>query len=139
LTKVVLGAGVNHERKRKISRAELLAGLTTIFNVADHILATKFHEHPETYEGLLDALHAHSLISGELRRALRGAGGFRNVLVHEHRRRPGRSSADVPRSAGDLPLLRRGGSRLARKTWRRTRSERLNAKAVQTRVGWLLT
>ena len=62
----------------------LLAGLILIFNLADHVLSSVFHEQPETYEGLLDALSGHDVLSNHVRQNLQGAGGFRNVLVHEY-------------------------------------------------------
>lgn len=62
----------------------LLAGLTLMFQVADHILAEHFGQKPETYEALLRELCAAGIISQSLYVSLRGAGGFRNVLVHEY-------------------------------------------------------
>lgn len=62
----------------------LLAGLTLLFNVADHVLAAAFHRYPEKYEESLSDLAACGVISAELRQAMTGAGGFRNVLVHEY-------------------------------------------------------
>ena len=62
----------------------LLAGLRLIFQVADHILAEHFGRKPETYEALLRELCAAGVISQSLYSSLRGAGGFRNVLVHEY-------------------------------------------------------
>jgi len=62
----------------------LLAGLALLFQVADHILAAHFRRTAETYEGLLLELHTCGVISEGLYGQLRGAGGFRNVLVHEY-------------------------------------------------------
>mgnify|MGYP001773817192 CR=1 FL=1 len=62
----------------------LLAGLTLMFQVADHILAEHFGRKSETYEALLRELCAAGVISQSLYASLRGAGGFRNVLVHEY-------------------------------------------------------
>lgn len=62
----------------------LLAGLTLVFQVADHILAQHFGRRPDTYEGLLRELCSCGVISESLYAALRGSGGFRNVLVHEY-------------------------------------------------------
>ncbi|MDW8354403.1 MAG: DUF86 domain-containing protein [Bryobacterales bacterium] len=62
----------------------LLAGLTLIFQMADHILARAYDRTPARYEELLAELHSAGVISEELYRGLRGAGGFRNVLVHEY-------------------------------------------------------
>lgn len=62
----------------------LLAGLTLIFRIADHILARAYDRTPARYEELIAELHSAGVISEELYRRLRGAGGFRNVLVHEY-------------------------------------------------------
>lgn len=62
----------------------LLAGLTLIFNVADHVLSAVFHRYPEKYEESIGALAACGVISTELRQRMAGAGGFRNILVHEY-------------------------------------------------------
>ena len=62
----------------------LLAGLTLLFQVADHILTAHFRRTAETYEGLLLELYTCGVLSEGLYGQLRGAGGFRNVLVHEY-------------------------------------------------------
>jgi len=62
----------------------LLAGLTLVFQVADHILAERFGQKPETYEALLRELCSAGVISQALYASLRGSGGFRNGLVHEY-------------------------------------------------------
>ncbi len=62
----------------------LLVGLTLVFQVADHILARGFQRRAETYEALLAELRNVEVISEALYQNLRGAGGFRNVLVHEY-------------------------------------------------------
>ena len=62
----------------------LLVGLTLVFQVADHILVRGFQRRAETYEALLAELRNVGVISRVLYQDLRGAGGFRNVLVHEY-------------------------------------------------------
>ncbi len=62
----------------------LQTGLTLILHAADHILSRRFGIVPESYEASLADLRAHGVISPTLYRRLRGAGGFRNVLVHEY-------------------------------------------------------
>lgn len=62
----------------------LLAGITLILQAAQHILTRRFGTVPESYEASLAELRAHGVISAALYRRLRGAGGFRNVLVHEY-------------------------------------------------------
>lgn len=61
----------------------LQAGLTLILQAASHILARGFGVLPETYEASLAELRAREVISASLYRRLRGAKGFRDVLVHE--------------------------------------------------------
>jgi uncharacterized protein YutE (UPF0331/DUF86 family)/predicted nucleotidyltransferase len=60
----------------------LLAGLSLIFEVADHILTRHFGRAVETDEGLLSELRACGVISESLYRRLKGAAGFRNIPVH---------------------------------------------------------
>lgn len=62
----------------------LLAGLSIIFRVADHILTHAFRRSVPTYEGLLSELRTVGVISDSLHSLLQGAGGFRNVLVYEY-------------------------------------------------------
>ncbi len=62
----------------------LLVGLTLVFQVADHVLVRGFRRRAETYEALLAELRNVKVISEALYQDLRGAGGFRNVLVHEY-------------------------------------------------------
>jgi len=64
----------------------LLAGLTLIFQIADHILSEQYGRRVDTYEGLLRELCAAGVISQSLYSSLRGSGGFRNILVHEYAR-----------------------------------------------------
>lgn len=60
----------------------LPAGLSLILEVADHILVRHFGRAVDTYEGLLTELRACGVISEDLYRRLKGAGGFRNIVVH---------------------------------------------------------
>jgi uncharacterized protein YutE (UPF0331/DUF86 family)/predicted nucleotidyltransferase len=62
----------------------LLVGISLILQAAQHILTRHFGTLPDSYEASLAALRAHKVISATLYRRLRGAGGFRNVLVHEY-------------------------------------------------------
>lgn len=62
----------------------LLAGLSLVFQVAEHILAAHFRRFPDTYEGLLAELRDCGVLPEPLYARLRGSGGFRNVLVHEY-------------------------------------------------------
>lgn len=80
----------------------LLAGLTLVFQVADHILAQHFGLRPDTYEGLLRELRACGVISESLYARLRGSGGFRNILVHEYVRIDLRHVAEILRGAPEI-------------------------------------
>jgi uncharacterized protein YutE (UPF0331/DUF86 family) len=62
----------------------LQVGISLILQAAQHILTRHFGTLPDSYEASLAALRAHKVISATLYRRLRGAGGFRNVLVHEY-------------------------------------------------------
>ncbi|MCS6919152.1 MAG: DUF86 domain-containing protein [Fimbriimonadales bacterium] len=62
----------------------LQSGLTLILQAANHILTRRFNKLAESYEASLADLRAQRVISASLYRRLRGAGGFRNVLVHEY-------------------------------------------------------
>ncbi len=78
-----------------------LAGLSLIFQIVDHILVGHFRYEAETDEDLLKALHREGVISPALYGRLRGAGGFRNVLVHEYVRIDPARVAEVLREAPD--------------------------------------
>jgi uncharacterized protein YutE (UPF0331/DUF86 family) len=62
----------------------LQVGISLILQAAQHILTRRFGALPESYEASLAELRANKVISATLYRRLRGAGGFRNVLVHEY-------------------------------------------------------
>lgn len=70
--------------RRWIVERGLLAGVNLLLQVADHILTQHFGRLVDTYEGLLAELRGNGVISAALYERLRGAGGFRNVLVHEY-------------------------------------------------------
>lgn len=55
----------------------LLAGLTLVFQVCEHILAAHFHRYPETYEGLLQELRDAGVLPPAVYERLKGSGGFR--------------------------------------------------------------
>ena len=77
----------------------LLAGLTLIFQIADHILSEQYGRRVDTYEGLLRELCAAGVISESLYSSLRGSGGFRNILVHEYARIDLRQVLEAVRNA----------------------------------------
>ncbi len=74
----------NSLSKRWTVERGLIAGANLIFDIADHILASKFHIYPETYEDSLRLLHENAVISKALFVKIEGLGGFRNILVHDY-------------------------------------------------------
>ncbi len=62
----------------------LLAGLTLMLQIADHIPANHFRRTAETCEGLLAERNAGGAISDRLYDQIKGVGRFRNVLVYEY-------------------------------------------------------
>ena len=60
----------------------LIAG--SVLDILDHVLSARHEVVSDTYEEILTNAHRHTLISGDLYGALRGLGGFRNVLAHEY-------------------------------------------------------
>ncbi|MBX6377242.1 MAG: DUF86 domain-containing protein [Clostridia bacterium] len=98
----------------------LLAGLTLLFNVADHILSSAFQRHPERYEDALTELAGCGVLPVEVRRELTGAGGFRNILVHEYVRI---DLEEVARSASSAPAAFRAFARAVR-AWLDARRDR---------------
>jgi len=70
--------------RRWIVERGLIAAASTIFDIADHILAGHFGLYAETYEESLELLRQRVVISAELYRQVRGLGGFRNILIHRY-------------------------------------------------------
>lgn len=70
--------------KRWIIERGLIAAANIIFDIADHILASRFHIYPETYEDSLRLLYEKDVITKDLFEKIEGLGGFRNILVHEY-------------------------------------------------------
>lgn len=60
----------------------LIAG--AVLDILDHVLSARHDVVSDTYEEILTNSHRHALISSDLYDALRGLGGFRNVLAHEY-------------------------------------------------------
>jgi len=70
--------------KRWVIERGLIAAANIVFDIADHILASRFHVYPETYEDSLHLLREKGVISKNLFEKIEGFGGFRNILVHEY-------------------------------------------------------
>lgn len=68
--------------RRWVIERGLIAAATLILDVADHILSARFGVYTNSYEESLAQLHQYKVISEPLYQALKGLGGFRNVLVH---------------------------------------------------------
>lgn len=64
----------------------LQLGAEIIFDIGNHILATRYSDYPDTYEDILTSLRQRGVIDGELHKRLQGLGGFRNILVHDYMR-----------------------------------------------------
>ena len=60
----------------------LVAG--TVLDMLDHVLSARHEVVSDSYEEIVTNAHRHALISSDLYGALRGLGGFRNVLAHEY-------------------------------------------------------
>lgn len=70
--------------RRWIIERGLIAAANIIFDIADHILASKFHIYPETYEDSLRLLYEKKIITKKLFNKIEGLGGFKNILVHDY-------------------------------------------------------
>jgi uncharacterized protein YutE (UPF0331/DUF86 family) len=60
----------------------LVAG--TVLDMLDHVLSARHEVVSDSYEEIVTNAHRHALISSDLYGALRGLGGFRDVLAHEY-------------------------------------------------------
>lgn len=64
----------------------LQLGAETILDIGNHVLSAHFGASAADHEAVIELLARHGVIEEELRRRLKGLGGFRNVLVHEYLR-----------------------------------------------------
>jgi uncharacterized protein YutE (UPF0331/DUF86 family) len=55
-----------------------------VLDIGNHILSGYFQVAARDYESVLDLLLEKRVISPDLRKRLKGLGGFRNILVHEY-------------------------------------------------------
>ena len=62
----------------------LIAAAAVIFDIADHILSGHFAYYANSYQDSLLVLQEKEVISNNLYQALKGLGGFRNILVHRY-------------------------------------------------------
>ena len=73
------------------SRRDMLAvehslqiGASLLFDIGSHILSAGYGVSAGDYEEIVTLLAQRGVISADLRRRLKGIGGFRNILVHEY-------------------------------------------------------
>ncbi len=70
--------------QRWVVERGLIAAVSVIFDVANHVLTGHFGFYAETYEGSLQGLRDKGVISLERYREIQGLGGFRNILIHRY-------------------------------------------------------
>lgn len=73
------------DRQWVVERGFILAA-ECVGDVAAHILSGRFSIQPVDHEDAIKRLAEKRIISSSLAAALRGFGGFRNILVHEYLR-----------------------------------------------------
>lgn len=56
----------------------------SVFDIGNHILAGHFNVHSSNYEDVIKRLADLGVLPAPVREAMRGLGGFRNVLVHSY-------------------------------------------------------
>lgn len=100
------------ERQWIVERGFILAA-ECLADIAGHILSGKFGVHPDDHEDAIRRLAEQGVISRDLAAAMRGFGGFRNILVHGYLRiDPARVHAYLE---GHLSELRRFAAEVT--TW----------------------
>jgi uncharacterized protein YutE (UPF0331/DUF86 family) len=77
--------------------------IEAVLDIANHVIADRGYEAPETYRDAFGILAAHGWLDAELARRLQGWAGFRNVLVHVYMAIDHGIAWDA--IAGDLPDL----------------------------------
>jgi uncharacterized protein YutE (UPF0331/DUF86 family) len=70
-------------RRWRLERG-LLAACNLLLDIAAHIASAHFSTHPATYEETFQGLARRGVLRPDTGDALRGLGGFRNVLAHEY-------------------------------------------------------
>jgi uncharacterized protein YutE (UPF0331/DUF86 family) len=72
--------------RRWVLERGLIAGANLLFDVADHIVSSRFKAHPDTYGATLRELRDRDVITPALYDELQGLPGLRNLLVHLYAR-----------------------------------------------------
>ena len=82
-------------------------------DIANHVIADRGYEAPETYRDAFAILAAQGVLDADLARRLQGWAGFRNVLVHAYLAIDHGISWDaIQTDLGDLHALARVASKL---------------------------
>jgi len=69
---------------RWIIERRILAGISIILDIGNHILASQYRIYPDTYEDVLKEMFSKGIISQEIYTKIKGMGSFRNILAHEY-------------------------------------------------------
>jgi uncharacterized protein YutE (UPF0331/DUF86 family) len=86
LARLKPGAAEHEFRDEWAMERALQLGAEIVFDIGNHILSAHFGTSAQDYEDILPQLAARGVIAPTLRDALKGLGGFRNILVHDYLR-----------------------------------------------------
>jgi uncharacterized protein YutE (UPF0331/DUF86 family) len=75
---------INNLSIRWIIERGILAGISIILDIGNHILASQYRIYPDTYEDVLKEMFSKGIISQEIYTKIKGMGSFRNILAHEY-------------------------------------------------------
>jgi uncharacterized protein YutE (UPF0331/DUF86 family) len=75
---------INNLSIRWIIERGILAGISIILDIGNHILASQYRIYPDTYEDVLKEMFSKGIISQEIYSKIKGMGSFRNILDHEY-------------------------------------------------------
>jgi len=75
---------INNLSIRWIIERGILAGISIILDIGNHILASQYRIYPDTYEDVLNEMFSKGIISQEIYSKIKGMGSFRNILAHEY-------------------------------------------------------
>jgi len=75
---------INNLSIRWIIERGILAGISIILDIGNHILASQYRIYPDTYEDVLREMFSKGIISQEIYTKIKGMGSFRNILAHEY-------------------------------------------------------
>jgi uncharacterized protein YutE (UPF0331/DUF86 family) len=71
---------INNLSIRWIIERGILAGISIILDIGNHILASQYRIYPDTYEDVLKEMFSKGIISQEIYTKIKGMGSFRNIL-----------------------------------------------------------